>query len=105
MEMHAINLSPGALPRCFVIDEARKIVMECSVTPGAPRDVTFPSAEDARQLPLVLERAVEVLELNCVAEQTSSKTAIFGHLTVKVQLLSGTRANHTAVIIGLAKAA
>jgi len=105
MDMHAIDLSPSSLPRCFVVNEAHHIVMECSARLGQPLDPRFASSASTRQLPLVLERAVEVLELNCIAEKTSTKTATLGHLKLKVQLLGGTRANHTAVIIDLAEAA
>lgn len=105
MDTHAIDLSPQALPRCFVIDEAHKIVLECSVRPGQPIKALPVSDESGRQLPLVLERAVEVLELNCIAEQATSKTAILGGFQVRVQLLAGASANHTAVFIELARAA
>jgi hypothetical protein len=106
MDMHAIDLSPSALPRCFVIDEAHRVVMECSARPGEPRDAHyFAPSENATRLPALLDRAIEVLELNCVAEQTTSRSAIFGHLTVKIQLIAGTNAPHTAVTIGLARAA
>jgi hypothetical protein len=105
MDTHAIDLSPKALPRCFVIDEAHHVVMECSAQPGAPLKPKFVSDAKPRQLPLVLERAVEVLELNCIAEQTTSKTAVLGGFLVRVQLLGGASANHTAVFIDLAKAA
>lgn len=105
MELHAVNLDPASLPRCFVLDQTHHIVMECSARPGQPLDPAFAPDATERRLPLVLDRAIEVLELNCVAEQTSTKSAILGGYTVKVQLLGGERANHTAVIIGLGAAA
>ncbi len=104
METH-VDLSPKALPRCFVIDEAHQVVMECSARPGQPLRPKLVSSDAARQLPLVLERAIEVLELNCIAEQATSKTAILGGFQVRVQLLGGASANHTAVFIDLATAA
>jgi len=73
MDLHAMNLSPESLPRCVVIDQQHRLVMECSARAGEPRDAHyFAPAEDPVRLPSVLDRAIEVLELNCIAESLTS---------------------------------
>lgn len=101
-----MHLATEALPRCIVIDEHHRVVMECSARPGRPLDAHyFAPAESPTRLPGVLDRAVEVLELNCVAEQTTSKSASFGSYSIKVQLIKSGPANLTTIVIDRAKAA
>ena len=106
MDMQSLTITPEALPRCYVLDEEHRVVMECSARPGEPLDAHyFAPHEVAMRLPLVLDRAIEVLELNCVAEHTSSKTATMGHYTLKVALINSDDGPHTSVIVELANAA
>jgi len=106
MDMQSLTITPEALPRCYVLDEEHRVIMECSARPGEPIDAHyFAPTEVAMRLPLVLDRAIEVLELNCVAENASSKTATLGHYTLKVALINSEERPHTSVIVDLAKAA
>lgn len=106
MDIQPVTISPEALPRCYVLDEEHRVVMECSARPGEPRDAHyFAPTEVAMRLPLVLDRAIEVLELTCAAEKSSSKTATLGHYTLKVALITSDDRPHTSVIVDFANAA
>ena len=106
MDMQPLTITPQALPRCYVLDEERRVVMECSAVPGEPLDAHyFAPTEVAMRLPLVLDRAIEVLELRCAAENATSKTATLGHYTLKVALIKSDDRPHTSVIVDLANAA
>ena len=99
-------LTPEALPRCYVLDPEHHVVMECNATPGQELDAHyFAPSESPTRLPLVLDRAIEVLELNCVAGHMTSASATLGTYTLKVQLIGSFDQPRTSVIVDFANAA
>jgi hypothetical protein len=93
------NLDEEALPRCFILNEKRHVILVCSPRPGDPLNARFMPKAHGNMLPSLVDHAVCILEQACERDGSESRTARLGNILLRVSQLHGPWGNHTTVVV------